>query len=40
MLDILPVGLVVFPRSAITDNLTDKPRKLGIPLDDFRKAGA
>jgi len=30
---------VVFPGSGISDNLTDKARKLGIPLFDFRKGG-
>ena len=37
MLDILPIGVVVFPGSGITDNLADKARKLGIPVMDFRK---
>jgi hypothetical protein len=40
MLDILPIGLVVFPGSGITDNLADKARKLGIRLMDHRKRGA
>jgi hypothetical protein len=40
MLDILPIGLVVFPGSGITDNLADKAKKLGIPVFDFRKSGA
>ena len=40
MLDVLPIGLVVFPGSGITDNLADKARKLGIRLFDFRKRGA
>ena len=31
MLDILPIGVVVFPGSGITGNLADKARKLGIP---------
>jgi hypothetical protein len=33
MLDILPIGLVVFPGSGITDNLADKAKKLGITQD-------
>lgn len=37
LLDVLPIGVVVFPGSGITDNLADKARKLGIPLFDFRK---
>lgn len=37
LLDVLPIGVVVFPGSGIGDNLADKARKLGIPLFDFRK---
>ena len=37
LLDVLPIGVVVFPGSGIVDNLADKARKLGIPLFDFRK---
>jgi hypothetical protein len=40
MLDILPIGLIVFPGSGITDNLADKAKKLGIRLMDYRKRGA
>jgi hypothetical protein len=40
MLDVLPIGVVVFPGNGINDNLADKARKLGIPLFDFRKGGA
>jgi hypothetical protein len=37
----LPIGLIVFPGSGITDNLADKARAMGIPHLDFRpKAGA
>ncbi|GAB5508210.1 MAG: DUF2493 domain-containing protein [Rhizobiaceae bacterium] len=39
LLDALPVGLIVFPGSGITDNLADKARMLGIPLVDCRKRG-
>ena len=39
LLDVLPIGVVVFPGSGIGDNLADKARKLGIPLLDYRKAG-
>ena len=31
LLDVLPIGVVVFPGSGISDNLADKARKLGIP---------
>ena len=40
MLDILPIGVVVFPGSGITGNLADKARKLGIPVADHRGSGA
>jgi hypothetical protein len=39
LLGTLPIGVVVFPGSGVTDNLADKARRLGIPLFDFRKAG-
>jgi hypothetical protein len=39
LLDVMPIGVVVFPGSGISDNLADKARKLGIPLFDFRKNG-
>ncbi len=39
LLDIMPIGVIVFPGSGISDNLADKARKLGIPLFDFRKGG-
>jgi hypothetical protein len=37
LLAMLPIGVVVFPGSGISDNLADKARALGIPLFDFRK---
>ncbi len=40
LLDVMPIGVVVFPGSGISDNLADKARKLGIPLFDFRERGA
>ena len=40
LLEALPIGVVVFPGSGVTDNLADKARRLGIPLLDFRKRGA
>jgi hypothetical protein len=39
LLDVLPIGVVVFSGSGISDNLADKARKLGIPLFDHRKGG-
>jgi len=37
LLETLPIGLIVFPGSGISDNLADKAKALGIPLYDFRK---
>jgi hypothetical protein len=39
LLEALPIGVVVFPGSGVTNNLADKARAMGIPLFDFRKAG-
>jgi hypothetical protein len=39
MLDILPIGVIVFPGTGIQDNFADKARKLGINAYDFRKRG-
>ena len=39
LLETMPIGVVVFPGSGISDNLADKARKLGIPLFDFRPKG-
>ena len=36
LLDLLPIGVVVFPGSGISDNLADKAKVMGIPLFDFR----
>jgi len=40
LLKALPIGVIVFPGSGVTDNLADKARKLSIPLFDFRKTSA
>ena len=40
MLDIVPVGVIVFPGSGITGNLADKAKKLGIPVLDHREGSA
>ncbi len=37
LLSALPIGLVVFPGSGVTDNLADKAKRLGIPLLDHRR---
>ena len=39
LLETMPIGVVVFPGSGISDNLADKARKLGIPMLDYRKRG-
>ena len=39
LLAVLPIGVVVFPGSGISDNLADKAKTLGIPLFDFRTGG-
>ena len=36
LLEALPVGVVAFPGSGITDNLVDKARRLGIRVADYR----
>jgi hypothetical protein len=35
LLDAMPVGIVIFPGSGITENLADKARRLGIPVWKF-----
>jgi hypothetical protein len=37
LLEALPIGLVVFPGSGVTDNLADKAKRIGIPLFDHRR---
>ncbi|WP_316227979.1 DUF2493 domain-containing protein [Bradyrhizobium sp. SZCCHNR3015] len=40
LLDVLPIGVMVFPGTGIQENLADKARKLGIPVWKFGKGGA
>jgi hypothetical protein len=40
MLDVLPIGVMVFPGTGIQDNLADKARKIGIPVWKFQSGGA
>jgi hypothetical protein len=40
LLETLPVGLIVFPGSGITDNLADKAKRLGIPVWRFEEGRA
>ena len=36
LLEAMPIGLILFPGSGITDNIADKAKTLGVPLFDFR----
>lgn len=36
ILEVLPIGAIVFPGTGIQDNLADKAKQLGIPVFDFR----
>ncbi len=36
LLETMPIGVVAFPGSGVTDNLVDKARQLGIPVRDRR----
>jgi hypothetical protein len=40
MLDVLPIGVMVFPGTGIQDNLADKARKLGVRVWRFGSGGA
>jgi hypothetical protein len=40
MLNVLPIGVLVFPGNGIQDNFADKARKLGIPVWKFGNGGA
>ena len=40
MFDVLPIGVIVFPGSAISANLADKAKKMGIAVWKFGKGGA
>ena len=40
MLDVLPIGVIVFPGTGIQENLADKARKLAIPVWKFGNSGA
>ena len=35
MLETMPIGVLLFPGSGISENLADKARKLGIPVKRF-----
>jgi YspA, cpYpsA-related SLOG family len=39
MLDVLPIGVLVFEGTGIQENLADKARSLGIPVCKFAKGG-
>jgi hypothetical protein len=40
MLEVLPIGVMVFPGTGIQHNLADKARKLRIPVWRFGASGA
>jgi hypothetical protein len=40
MLDVLPIGIMVFPGTGIQNNLADKAKRLGIPVWRFGDGGA
>ena len=40
MLEVLPIGVMVFPGTGIQANLTDKAKKFGIPVWKFGTGGA
>ncbi len=40
MLDVLPIGVMLFPGNGIQENMGDKARKLGIPVWKFGTGGA
>jgi hypothetical protein len=40
MLEVLPIGVIVYPGTGIQDNLADKARKMGIPVYRFNAGGA
>jgi hypothetical protein len=40
LLEVLPIGVMVFPGTGIQDNLADKARKLGISVWKFGSGGA
>ncbi len=40
LLNVLPIGVLVFPGSGISGNLADKAKKLGIPVWEFGEGGA
>jgi len=37
ILEVLPIGVMVFPGTGIQENLADKARKLGVPVWRFGK---
>ncbi len=40
MLEMLPIGVLLFPGTGIQDNLADKAKNLGIPIWKVGKGGA
>ncbi len=40
MLEVLPIGIITFPGSGISENLADKARRMGIPVWKLGEGGA
>ena len=40
MLEVLPIGVMVFPGTGIQGNLADKAKRLGLPVWKFGEGGA
>ena len=40
MLDVRPIGVILFPGTGIQDNLADEAKRLGIPVFEFRLSGS
>lgn len=40
MLEVLPIGVIAFPGSGISENLADKARRMGIPVWKLGEGGA
>jgi hypothetical protein len=40
LLDVLPIGVIAFSGSGISQNLADKARGMGIPVWKFGEGGA
>ncbi|MDG3444580.1 DUF2493 domain-containing protein [Nitrospirillum amazonense] len=39
LLDVAPIGILLYPGQGVVDNMADKAKRLGIPVMDFRGTG-